>query len=510
MAWTGWSANWRQGWKGWGAGWQGEGAEAGGQSPEQWQSWHGSSSSSWEPAGGQAPEQRQSWHGRSSWEEAGGQAPDQRQAAGQAPDVAPPGQAPDAAPPRMRELQGKRSRIEGSIHEEAGRMSLEKRIQAFGREDPRAPEEYLAVMWPGSVNQTLGMPMFKQLEELARQEGVTIKLRARTVRHRAEPKRGGQQRHPRFVCLGPREKNLSVALCAVSLLEDKWKRILKRTRWYLAAAAGNEAIRDPDDVQSTASSSDAEEGQAEEPKEEAKDTGCEADEGAGGEEDEGARAEEEQADWDFSSGSSPASEEPPGSPQPKPEQQREAGAAGPEAGATKAEAPQEPATGSAEAATETRPAASAPEAAIPNLRPAASSPEAALDKRPAARTHGTQEASAQESKESPEPATLSEPGPPRHDLVLRPSPQYKFWQACRAAVNSLAEVSSAGSAAVASELELLLDRYEQGHDVKITKSGLLRIALCSHSFGRDYQVKVAMPLQCLAILHRRGVRTLEA
>ena len=50
-----------------------------------------------------------------------------------------------------------------------------------------------------------------------------------------------------------------MALCAVQLLEDKWNVILKRTRSYLAACAGNPKIKEPDDVQGGQDSSSEEE-----------------------------------------------------------------------------------------------------------------------------------------------------------------------------------------------------------------------------------------------------------
>jgi len=322
------------------------------------------------------------------------------------------------------------------------------------------------VRWPGHAGQTFGLPIFKKLQAVAKEEGVDLILRARTTRHRNEPERGGQNRHTRLVLLGPRTAGLAVALLCIVGFVGLWKKRLKRQRWYLAAAAGDSDIHEPDDAKNVASSSE------DEPEVVAGKTGDgDQDQEMGGQEQKGRKEEGQEEEG-------------------QEEREKEDQEDGQEQEETFGDEFQ-PDWGGCDDAD--------------NVGPVVSS-QGTAEEEQAAEPCRLEQAAVEPT--GLEPAAQSPAGPEPQPMgqgrgfVLRPCAQARFFDTCRAAVRALASMPSAGSAALAAELEVLLDQCEGGHLAAARRHSPcdLRLALCTHSLGRDYQVKVALPLQCLAVL----------
>ena len=95
------------------------------------------------------------------------------------------------------------------------------------------------------------------------------------------------------------------------------------------------------------------------------------------------------------------------------------------------------------------------------------------------------------------------------------SSQTRFWAVCRKALSAACGTgTNAGRMrAVIADLELQLASLSDGRlDWQSLRSpcpGEPRIALASHAMCRDFQVRVALPLQCMALLRSRNVGRLQ-
>ena len=85
-----------------------------------------------------------------------------------------------------------------------------------------------------------------------------------------------------------------------------------------------------------------------------------------------------------------------------------------------------------------------------------------------------------------------------------PDNEARFWAACKPALLKASGVKSARIAAVLADLQMQLASMECGRlDLRCLLSpspGEPRVALASHALSRYYHVKVALPLQCLALM----------
>jgi len=90
-----------------------------------------------------------------------------------------------------------------------------------------------------------------------------------------------------------------------------------------------------------------------------------------------------------------------------------------------------------------------------------------------------------------------------------PDSKARFWAACKEAGLKARAQTSALMAAVLADLDLQLESMEEdrlGWRCPLHPSpGEPRVALASHALNRDDQVKVALPLQCLAMLRMQTV-----
>jgi hypothetical protein len=90
-----------------------------------------------------------------------------------------------------------------------------------------------------------------------------------------------------------------------------------------------------------------------------------------------------------------------------------------------------------------------------------------------------------------------------------PDSKARFWAACKEAGLKARAQTSALMAAVLADLSLQLESMEEdrlGWRCPLHLSpGEPRVALASHALNRDDQVKVALPLQCLAMLRMQTV-----
>ena len=384
-----------------------------------------------------------SWWRSQWWEQSWQQGWQEHEPAQSSSSSAPQRDAGGVAPEdRSESLQAataetfaKRGRLEQGFFQAAASASSSDRLRAFGREELRPPEEYLAVNWPKGGHQLYGPVLWADLEETARAAGIEAKCRGRNARH---PQHDAQERRcPRLVLLGPRGKALEVAMVFVEAAE----RILglkrfRRARRYLSAAAGDSRVQEPgradrpdgaDGDAASASSTDSESGD-----DQAGGNAPEHDEEAGG------FAPEEEADW--------------GDPEAFPDDENvgEASVWGdPE------EFPDDENVGEASASSSAGAAAS-----------------------------------------TSAPASV-----PR----LIPNCETRFWAACRSALGRL-PVGGRMTAAAA-DLKIQLESMEM-HSLKaapVAIHGEPKIALACHALNRDYQVKVALPLQCMALLRQRNV-----
>lgn len=314
------------------------------------------------------------------------------------------GFAPDEseAAAAVAETFAKRSRREQALFDEAASASSQQRQAAYGREELRPPEEYLAVNWPMGGHQLYGPELMRDLTQTALSAGIEAKCRGRTSRH---PSRNEvhEQRCPRLVLLGPRGKALEVALEFVKAAERiLGVKRLRRARRYLTAAAGDERITEPDqhveDVEVDSSEDSA--------------SSCSEDAGGGAPED--VSAEEPEADW-----------------------------------------------GDDDIDEQDGAAAAASSSAFPSASASASSSE-----------------------------TL-------------------FWAACKKALAQASGTNAARMRAVVADLEMQLKSMENGRldwrTLQPQNLGEPKVALASHALNRDYQVKVALPLHCMALLRMRNV-----
>ena len=90
-----------------------------------------------------------------------------------------------------------------------------------------------------------------------------------------------------------------------------------------------------------------------------------------------------------------------------------------------------------------------------------------------------------------------------------PDAEARFWAACHTALREATARSTIRLASVLEGLLMLLTSMEQGQlEWRCSLNpcpGEPRVALASHALNRDFQVKVALPLQCLALLRMRKV-----
>ena len=303
-------------------------------------------------------------------------------------------EAEAAAAAAVAETFAKRSRREQMLFDEAASASSQQRKAAFGREELRPPEEYLAVNWPMAGFQLYGPELMRDLEETARGAGVEARCRGRGARHPSRIEEELETRCPRLVLLGPRGKALEVALEFVKAAERiLGAKKLRRARRYLTAAAGDELIAEPDQhVEPDSASS------------------CSEDAG-------GSAPDDVQSEADFGGDDDYFSAE------------------------------------------EDEAAAAASSSAVGSA--AASSAE---------RT---------------------------------------FWAACRQALRQASGANAGRMRAAVNDLELQLTSMENGRldwqPLQPQNLGEPKIAMASHALSRDYQVKVALPLQCMALLRMRNV-----
>ena len=79
---------------------------------------------------------------------------------------------PDAPQAAAAQMFAKRSRVEQDLFQTAASSSAEYRLAAFGREELRPPEEYLAINFPRGGVQIFGSVAWSGLQLVAKNSGV--------------------------------------------------------------------------------------------------------------------------------------------------------------------------------------------------------------------------------------------------------------------------------------------------------------------------------------------------
>lgn len=106
-------------------------------------------------------------------------------------------------------------------------------------------------------------------------------------------------------------------------------------------------------------------------------------------------------------------------------------------------------------------------------------------------------------------ASASASVPSASALALVPSSETRFWAACREALAKACGTNAARMAGATADLNMQRGSMESGRldwrTLRTPSPGEPKVALASHALNRDYQVKVALPLQCLSLLRMRNV-----
>ena len=88
---------------------------------------------------------------------------------------------PDAPQAAAAQMFAKRSRVEQDLFQTAASSSAEYRLAAFGREELRPPEEYLAINFSRGGVQIFGSEAWSELQLNAKNSGIEAICKARPI-----------------------------------------------------------------------------------------------------------------------------------------------------------------------------------------------------------------------------------------------------------------------------------------------------------------------------------------